>query len=70
MFTADALLPQLQDLPAARRHQGEILRRCAQRVENGELVPRVGTTLPLQDAARAHRLIEAGHVQGKIVLLI
>ena len=63
------LTPMLQDLPAARRHQGEILRRCAQRVENGELVPHVGTTLPLQDAARAHRLIEAGHVQGKIVLL-
>ena len=64
------LTPMLQDLPAARRHQGEILRRCAQLVERGELAPRVGTTLSLAEAATAHRLIEDGHVQGKIVLLI
>ena len=63
------LTPMLQDLPAARRHQGEILRRCAQLVERGELTPRVDATLALAEAATAHRMIEDGHVQGKIVLL-
>ena len=63
------LTPMLQDLPAPRHHQGEILRRCAQLVERGELAPRVDTILALAEAATAHRLIEDGHVQGKIVLL-
>lgn len=26
--------------------------------------------LPLEDAARAHRLIETGHVRGKLVLKV
>jgi NADPH2:quinone reductase len=62
------LTPMLQDLPDARRHQGEILRYCAQLVETGKLRPRVEETLPLEAVARAHRAIEEGHVQGKIVL--
>ncbi|MCK5382591.1 MAG: zinc-binding dehydrogenase, partial [Gammaproteobacteria bacterium] len=36
----------------------------------GKLKPLVSTTLPLSQAARAHRLIEAGHVQGKVVLSV
>ena len=36
----------------------------------GKLKPLVSTTLPLEGAARAHQLVEAGHVQGKIVLTI
>ena len=62
------LTPMLQDLPVARRHQGEILNRCAELITNGKLRPVVSTTLPLAEAARAHQLVEAGHVQGKIVL--
>ena len=62
------LTPMLQDLPDARRHQGEILRHCAQLVETGKLRPRVEETLPLEAVARAHRAIEEGHAQGKIVL--
>ena len=62
------LTPMLQDLPEARAHQGEILRRCAELISAGKLKPLVSTTLPLSQAARAHRLIEAGHVQGKVVL--
>jgi NADPH2:quinone reductase len=58
----------LQDLPDARHHQGEILQRCAQLVETGQLTPHVMSTLPLEEVARAHRAIEEGHVQGKIVL--
>ena len=64
------LTPMLQDLPEARRHQGGILRRCAKLAVNGELARRIGATLPLAEAARAHQLIEEGHTQGKIVLLI
>jgi NADPH2:quinone reductase len=62
------LTPMLRDLPDARRHQGDILRRCAALVEAGMLKPLVSQALPLHEAGRAHELIEAGHVQGKIVL--
>ena len=62
------LTPMLQGLPEARRHQGEILNRCAGLIADGKLKPFVSSTLPLDEAVRAHELIEAGHVQGKIVL--
>jgi NADPH2:quinone reductase len=62
------LTPMLQDLPDARKHQGDILNRCAELIGEGKLKPVISTVLPLADAARAHALIEAGHVQGKIVL--
>jgi NADPH2:quinone reductase len=62
------LTPMLQDLPDARRHQGDILNHCAEMISEGKLIPRVSMTLPLEDAVRAHEWIEAGHVQGKIVL--
>jgi NADPH2:quinone reductase len=62
------LTPKLQDLPEARRHQGDILNRCAELIADGKLKPLVSSTLLLDEAARAHGLIEAGHVQGKIVL--
>lgn len=62
------LTPMLQNLREARRHQGTILARCAALIADGKLKPLVSHVLPLEDAARAHQLIEAGHVQGKIVL--
>lgn len=62
------LTPMLQDLPEARRHQGDILRRCAALIGEDALKPLVSRTLSLHEAATAHELIEAGHVQGKIVL--
>lgn len=64
------LTPMLQDLPAARAHQDEILRHCAELIDTGRLRPHVGAVLPLVAAARAHELVEAGHMQGKIVLKI
>ncbi|MEZ0471547.1 quinone oxidoreductase family protein [Luteimonas salinilitoris] len=39
-------------------------------VEKGLLVPVIERTLPLEDAAQAHRLIEAGGRRGKIVLRV
>jgi NADPH2:quinone reductase len=64
------LTPMLQSLPAARAHQGEILRRGAELIENGKLKPVVSTVLPLADAIKAHQQIEAGHARGKYVLRI
>ena len=62
------LTPMLQFLPGARTHQGHILRQGAAMAGAGTLQPHVSAILPLQAAARAHALIEAGQVQGKIVL--
>jgi NADPH2:quinone reductase len=42
---------------------------CAM-IEAGQLTPVVSSVLPLGQVAEAHRLLEAGHVQGKIVLAI
>lgn len=36
----------------------------------GNIQPRIWKTLPLEQAAQAHRLIESGQVEGKIVLRI
>jgi NADPH2:quinone reductase len=62
------LTPMLRDLPEAREHQGEILRRCAEWIEAGRLRLQVTETFPLERAADAHIRIEQGHTQGKLVL--
>jgi len=65
------LTPMLRDdLPTARAHHVEILRRCAGWVDTGKLKIHVSRKFPLEKAADAHRLIEQGHTQGKIVLEI
>lgn len=62
------LTPMLQHLPEARAHQVDILHRGLDFLESRDLEVRVSETLPLQEAAEAHRMIESGHTQGKIVL--
>ncbi len=62
------LTPALKDLPEALAHQGEILRRCGEWMTEGKLKIEVSRTLPLAEAAEAHRIIETGHTTGKIVL--
>jgi NADPH2:quinone reductase len=64
------LTPMLRDLPEARAHQGEILRRCAEWIEADKLRIHVSDTFPLESAADAHRAIEEGHTTGKLVLKI
>jgi NADPH2:quinone reductase len=64
------LTPMLRDLPEARDKHVEILNQCAQWADQGLLKPHVGKQLALEEAAAAHRLIEAGHMSGKIVLSI
>jgi NADPH2:quinone reductase len=39
-------------------------------IEAGRIRPVVSTVLPLEQVAEAHKLLEAGHVQGKLVLAI
>lgn len=63
------LTPLLRDLPEARANQVHILTQCAEWIDRGELRIHVDKVLPLQQAAEAHALIEAGHTQGKIVLV-
>jgi len=62
------LTPMLYDLPRARTHQGEILRRCGKMIDNGDLKIHCSASFPLAQAQEAHKLIEEGHVTGKIVL--
>jgi len=56
------------ELHAARLQQTRILEQGAALFDAGQLRVVVSEVLPLQDAARAHQLIERGGVQGKIVL--
>lgn len=62
------LTPQVMNLHDERVRQRKILELGAQLVDAGELHVRVSHTLPLHEAAQAHRLIEQGGVTGKIIL--
>jgi NADPH:quinone reductase-like Zn-dependent oxidoreductase len=46
------------------------LEHLAALVERGQLRPHVSHVVPLAEAARAHELLEAGGVTGKIVLSV
>lgn len=54
--------------------KGEIARALRTQVwpkiEGGEIAPVIHATMPLTDAVRAHEILEANEVMGKIVLLI
>src|SRR5574340_326722 len=62
------LTPQVLNLHDERVRQRKILEQGAQLVEAGKLGVLVTHRLPLEQAAEAHRLIEAGGMTGKIVL--
>jgi len=64
------LTPMLRDVPRARIQQGEILRRCGKLIDAGELRIHVSRAFPLAEAEAAHRLIEDGHVTGKLALTL
>jgi NADPH:quinone reductase len=50
-------------------HDREALRELVDAVAAGELRTRIDRTLPLAEAAEAHRLVEAGGLHGKVVLV-
>ena len=62
--------PLYFDLKPARVVQTSILEQGSKLFEQGVLKVHVSHALPLTEAAEAHRLIEAGHTLGKIVLKI
>lgn len=47
---------------------GSVLRTVGRLIDAGDVDVRVHEQLPLGDVAQAHRLIEDGHVHGKVVL--
>ena len=62
------LTPQVMKQHDERIRQRKILEQGAKLVEEGQLGVLVTHKLPLEQAAEAHRLIEAGGMIGKIVL--
>jgi NADPH2:quinone reductase len=64
------LTPAYLGLHEARVAQTRILEAGARLIEEGKLKMKVSRVLPLKQAAEAHRLVEAGHGMGKIVLAI
>lgn len=49
---------------------GEQLRELAEAIDSGRLRVHLHEVLPLERAARAHELIEEGHVHGKVALAL
>lgn len=49
---------------------GQTLTEVARMIDAGQLKPHVSTILPLQDIQNAHKLLEARHTHGKIVLQV
>jgi NADPH:quinone reductase len=64
----DAARAVRQDLQLIR-HDRELLAQLVGLLATGELRTRVARTMPLAEAAEAHRLVEAGGLRGKIVLI-
>lgn len=62
------LTPQVMHLHDERVRQRKILEQGAALVDAGKLAVHVSHRLPLEQAAAAHRLLEAGGMIGKIVL--
>jgi NADPH2:quinone reductase len=62
--------PQVLGNHRARLAQTRILEQGARLIEQQKISVVVGETLPLEQAARAHALIDEGHTQGKIVLTV
>ena len=64
------LTPMVYRLTAAQQRQADILRRCAALFDNGKLRIQLAKTFPLEQAAEAHRAIEAGGMIGKLALVM
>jgi NADPH2:quinone reductase len=64
------LTPMVYGLCAAQQHQADILRRCAELFDAGKLRVHLAKTFPLEQAAEAHSVIEAGGMTGKLALVM
>ena len=65
--TADAYGVR-QQMVAAGQAGGELLSKFAAMVDAGQLKVTVSTVLPLSEIQRAHTLVEARHMRGKLAL--
>jgi NADPH2:quinone reductase len=64
------LTPMVYGLSAVQQHQADILRRCAELFDAGKLRIHLARTFPLEQAAEAHHVIEAGGMTGKLALVM
>ncbi|WP_138503295.1 zinc-dependent alcohol dehydrogenase family protein [Nostoc sp. PA-18-2419] len=64
------LAPALLGLSESLQHHAEILEQSATWIDEGKLKIHVSHKFPLEEAVKAHQLVESGTVTGKIVLLI
>ncbi|MDD5578934.1 MAG: zinc-dependent alcohol dehydrogenase family protein [Methylobacter sp.] len=64
------LTPMLRQLTEARDKQVEVLKQCAASADKGFLKVHICKQLELKDASEAHKLVETGHMAGKIVLSV
>jgi NADPH2:quinone reductase len=64
------LTPSVLGMHEARIHQRRILEEGARLFEAEKLSIKVSHVLPLEEATKAHAMIEEGHTTGKIVLSI
>ncbi len=63
------LTPMLQGMVEAQAHHGEILSECAKWMDQGKLKVCVNRTFGLEEVAKAHELLEAGSMIGKVVVV-
>ncbi len=63
------LTPMLQGIEEAQAHHGEILAECAKWMDQGKLKVCVNRTFGLEEVAKAHQLLEAGSMMGKLVVV-
>ena len=64
------LTPMFHDLHRQRLHQAQILSWAGKLFDEGKLKVHIAREYSLEEAAEAHRAIEAGSSVGKLVLLI
>lgn len=64
------LSPMYYGLAEARQHQAWILEQCATLFDTGRLKIALSHTFPLEEAAKAHQLLEKGSATGKIALIM
>lgn len=63
------LTPMLEGMVEAQAHHGEILAECAKWMDEGKLKICVNQTFGLEEVAKAHDLLEAGSIMGKVVIV-
>lgn len=64
------LTPILLELEGAKRHQGEIFRRCAILFDENKLMVEIARTFDLADAATTQHFLEQNHPAGKLVMTV